>query len=112
MSNFFDTTTIRDDADYWDALTERVATNAARESTASGLAWLAQSRTSSWLAASLLLAAALAFLVLPSKSLSARRPGADWEQALAPADDVGQAIVLRDAPPVIGALLFRVRVGG
>lgn len=112
MSNLFDTTTIRDDAEYWDVLAKRVAANAARESKASGFDWLAQSRASSWLAASLLLVAALAFLVLPTESSSAGRPRADWDQALAPADDVGQAIVLRDAPPAIGALLLRVQVGG
>ena len=111
MSNLFDTNQVRDDAGYWDALAERVAAHAARNSKGSGFSWLAHSRTS-WVAASLLLAVALAFMVLPTARSSARRPSTQWEQALAPADDVGKAIVLRDAPPAIGALLLGGQSGG
>jgi hypothetical protein len=105
MSDLFDTSQIRDDAAHWDALAERVAANAARESIESGFDWFAHSRTS-WVAASLLLAAALAFMVLPAENTSARRFTAAWTQALAPADNVGRAIILQERPPAIGALLL------
>ena len=109
MSRLFDTTPIQDDAEYWDALAERVAANAAIESQGggSGFDWLTQSSTS-WIAASLLLAAAVAFMVAQTDNSSATS-NAEWEQALAPADGVGTAIILRDAPPAIGALLLRVQ---
>ena len=105
MSDLFDTTQVRDDPGSWDALAERVAADAARRSKGSGFDWLARSRTS-WVAASVLLATAIAFLLLPTERSPASGPSAEWEQALAPADDVGKAIVLRDAPPAIGALLL------
>lgn len=105
MSKFFDTGQVRDDAGYWDALAERVAAHATRESKSSGFEWLAHSRAS-WVAASLLLAAALSFMTLPLESTSARGLGAEWRKALAPADDVGRAIILNDDPPAIGALLL------
>jgi hypothetical protein len=111
MPDLFDTTDIRDDAGYWDALAERVALHAACQSTGSGFHWLAHSRTS-WVAASLLLAAAIAFMVLPTEDSFARRFSAELGQSLAPADDVGKAIVLRDAPPAIGALLLGSQGGG
>ena len=110
MSDPFDRTEGRDDAGYWDALAERVAANAARESRENGLDWLARSRTG-WIAASLLLVAALTFLMLPAETSAARSLGRAWAQALAPADDVGKAIILRDSPPAIGALLLAVGGG-
>jgi hypothetical protein len=110
MPDLFDTTQVRDDPTSWDVLAERVAANAARRSRGSGFDWLAQSRTS-WVAASLLLVAAIAFMVLPAGESSVRTPNAELE-VLAPADDVGKAIVLRDAPPAIGALLLNSQSGG
>jgi len=111
MSDLFDTSQVRDDAAHWDALAERVAADAARESKEGGFAWFANSRAS-WVAASLLLAAALGFMALPAETSSARRFTADWAQALAPADDVGRAIILPDGPPAIGALVLGDQRGG
>ena len=105
MPDLFDASQVPDDGAHWDALAERVAANAARESEGSGFDWFAQSRAS-WVAASLLLAAALAFGVLPAGDPSASSLSAVWAEALAPADDVGRAIILPDRPPAIGALLL------
>jgi hypothetical protein len=110
MPDLFDTTHVRDDPTSWDALAQRVAANATRRSRGSGFDWLAQARMS-WIAASLLLAAAVAFMVLPAGKSSVRTPNAEL-QVLAPADDVGKAIVLREAPPAIGALLLSSQSGG
>jgi hypothetical protein len=105
MPEFFDTRQIRDEASHWDALAERVAEGAARRSEGGGFRWFADSRVS-WVAGSLLLAAALAFMVLPPRTASASRASAEWAQALAPADAVGRAIAVYDAPPALGALLL------
>lgn len=111
MAELFDTTRVPDDAAHWDALAERIAAAAARSSQGRTLPWCAQSRAR-WVAASLLLAAALAFLVLPSEDWSSRRFTLEWVQALAPADEVGRAITLPEVPPAIGALLLGDQGGG
>lgn len=105
MTLHFDTDQVRDDPAYWDVLAKRVAANAAHRSNASGINWLAHSRMS-WIAASLVLATALAFIVLPADKRSANRPDGDWERVFAPADAVGKALVMHNAPPAIGALLL------
>jgi len=105
MPDLFNTSQIPDDTRHWDALAERVAADAARESKGEGFEWFAHSRAS-WVAASLLLAAALAFMGLPVEDSSAKNFSAGWAQALAPADDVGRAIISHDGPPAIGALLL------
>jgi hypothetical protein len=102
MSDFFDTRQIRDDHEHWDALATRIARDAVRKP--SGVDWLAGSRAS-WIAASLLLAAALAFAV-PTTDTSAGKSSTSWVETLAPADDVGRAMILRDAPPDMVALIF------
>ena len=106
MSDLFDTRQIPDDASYWDALAERVAAQAARDD-ASGtvLDFFAHSR-SSWIAASLLLAAGIAFMALPVQDLSPLSLAPSLSQPVTPADDLGRAIVSRDTPPPVGALLF------
>lgn len=111
MSDLFDTTQVRDEPEHWDTLAKRVATTAARESRRSGFDWLANSRAG-WVAASLLVAAALAFIMLPPEDHSARSVVPEWAQSLAPTDDVGKVIVLRDSPPAIGALLLDAQGGG
>lgn len=105
MPELFETRGIRDDAEYWEALSARIAAEAARESSPSGLDWFGRSRVG-WVAASLFVAAAVVFMMLPA----ARSPGivrTDWAQALGPVDAVGQAIISDDRPPAIGALLLR-----
>jgi hypothetical protein len=111
MPDLFDTSQVPDDAAHWDAQAERVAADATRESTRGGFDWFAQSRAS-WVAGSLLLATALAFGLLPADDSSESSFSAVWAEALAPADDVGRAIILPDGPPAIGALLLGVQGGG
>jgi hypothetical protein len=105
MSDLFDTTQVRDEPEHWDALAQRVATTAARESRRGGFDWLANSRAG-WVAASLLVAAVLTFIMLPAEDQAARSVVPEWARSLAPTDDVGKVIVLRDSPPAIGALLL------
>lgn len=105
MRDLFDTRQIRDDAAHWDELARRVSAEAASRSKAIGSNWLTNSRTS-WVAASLLVAAALAFVALPDANSSAASLSAEWAQALAPTDDLGWTITLEDVPPEIGALLL------
>lgn len=105
MRDLFDTRQIRDDAAHWDELARCVSAEAARRSKAISSNWLTNSRTS-WVAASLLVAAALAFMSLPDSDSSAASVGAAWAQTLAPADDLGWTITLEDGPPEIGALLL------
>jgi hypothetical protein len=105
VSDLFDTRQIPDDPAYWDALAEGVAARAARDSSGSVLEWFAHSR-SSWIAASLLLAAGLAFMMLPVEDASAPNLGPTVSQSVTPGDDLGKAIVSRDTPPSVGALLF------
>jgi hypothetical protein len=94
---------IRDDAAHWDELAARVTHAALREGRRAALERFGQSRAGFAAAAALLLAA-LAYFAAPQSSPSSA--GVEWAQALAPADDVGRAIVTRDGPPSIGALML------
>ena len=105
MPDRFETGQVPDDPGHWDALAARVAAGAARRARVGGFDRLARSRTG-WIVASLLLAAALGFLMLPAGGSAARRIGAEWARAVAPADAMGRALLLPDAPPPIGGLLF------
>jgi hypothetical protein len=96
MSEIFDTHGVNDAEEHWDALAERVAREAARQSFAS---------RAGLIAASLLLAASLAFMTFTWRQGSAK-PGAELGQALAPTDDVGRAMALTGRPPAVAALLF------
>src|SRR5207247_2075946 len=108
MPDFFDTTSVRDEPEHWDAIAERVAGIAARKSTRSSVEWLAHSRAG-WISAGLLLSAALLSIFAAGENASAASRDAEWAQLLAPADEVGRAIVLPDRPPPIGALLLNGR---
>lgn len=112
MRDLFDTAQVRDDPEHWDALAERIAATAARGSRQSGFGWLAHSRAGWVVAASLLLAAVLAFMMQPAEGSPARRVNSEWAEALAPTDEVGKAIVFRDRPPALGALLLAGRAAG
>lgn len=106
MPDLFDTRGIKDDPAHWEALAERVAREAARRSRSSqppGVGSLAASRAA-LIAASLLLAASLAFMTMSSRQNP--RPMAELGQALAPGDDVGRAFALTGRPPAVAALLF------
>jgi hypothetical protein len=104
MPELFDTSPVADDPEHWNALAERIAATAVCASTRSSIDWLATSRAG-WVAASLLLVGAWALLT-PTESSSPKPVANEWAHALAPADDVGEAIIVRDSPPAIGALLL------
>ena len=103
----FDTHRVRDHDEHWDALAARIATAATRQGT---LGRLADSRFV-WVAASALLAAGLALLVLPDASRSSGTGRAEWTQLIAPADDIGRAIAAPDGPPPVGVLVLSDRRG-
>ena len=109
MPEFFDTRGIRDDPAHWDAVAQRVAEHAARESRRGAFEWLAQSRAG-WIAASLLLAAAL-FSMASAPGDSPRTPGSEWLQVVAPGDDVGRQMAVSEAPPAVSSLLVQTRGG-
>src|SRR6185437_2379486 len=107
MPELFDTRGVDDAAEHWDALAERVAREAARQSFSArqaGVASVVASRAG-LIAAALLFAASLAFMTITERQGSSR-PGAELGQALAPSDDVGRAIALTGRPPAVAALLF------
>ncbi len=105
MSNCLDTSQVRDDAEYWRLLAERVAANAIREAEGNGLDWLAHSRTS-WVAVFLLVAGTFVLTMLSNENPSVSKASAQVEQALAPSDDVGRAVLQQNVPPAIGSLLI------
>jgi hypothetical protein len=110
MADLFDTSQVPDDAAHWDALAARVAAGAVRVSPGDSFTWFADSRAG-WLAAGLLLAAALLSRTLPDDDASAGSVTSDWTEALAPVDDVGRALMVPNGPPAIGALLLRAQSG-
>lgn len=104
MSELFDTRRVKDDAGHWDALAERVARQVMSRSRPAGIGSLAASRTG-LIAASLLLAASIAFLTM-SRRQATPKPFAELGQALGPSDDVGREIALTVRPPALATLLF------
>jgi hypothetical protein len=102
MTDFFDTSNIRDEAEYWTDLTGRIVERATRDSTSSGLAWLARPRTSVIAAVLLMAAASIALWPIVQPSLR----DAQWTEAFAPLDDVGRTVAASDGPPTMGALLL------
>jgi hypothetical protein len=108
MPDFFDTSRIADNDAHWEALARRIADHAMRRLNATGVGWLTQWHAGV-VAAGLLLVAALFALAGSADGLSTASLTAVSTQALAPIDDAGRAIILRDQPPAIGALLFSSR---
>lgn len=107
MSDLFDTSKIRDQPEYWDALAERVTAHALRPTSTFGQ--IAESRAG-WVAAGLAVAAAIVLLLLPANPSA--DVGVQWTAALAPTDGVGKAVTSPDRPPAIGALLLGETTGG
>ena len=105
MSQLFDTSAINDDPARWDERAEQVAALAARRATRAGVTRIVQSRAG-WVTVCALFVTALAAAALAS-GVSPARFGAEWDRALAPADEMGQAIILREGPPAIGMLMLR-----
>jgi len=108
MPELFDTHEVRDDPAHWDAIALRVAENTARRSGRGAFEWLGQSRAG-WIAASLLLAAAL--FAITSAGDSERTRGSEWVQLVAPADDVGRQMAASEVPPAVSSLLVQTRGG-
>jgi hypothetical protein len=109
MPDLFDTRSVRDDPAHWDAFAQSIADNAARESSRGAFDWLAQSRAG-WIAASLLLAAALLSMASSSGD-SARTRASEWMQVVAPGDDVGRQMAVSETPPTVSSLLVQIRGG-
>ena len=105
MTDLFDTTQVPDNPGYWDALAQRIASEAASQSSRAGLGWVAHSRAS-WVSATLLLAAGVAFIVVPVDDSTGESITTEWVQALSPTDDAGRSLFEGDGPPPIEALLF------
>jgi hypothetical protein len=109
MADLFDTRSIRDDPRHWDALAQRIATRARRESAPNGVEWLARSRIG-WVAASLLLAAAVAiervWLATPSRAAV----GAAWIESLGPGDELGKAMTSLQRSPTLATLLLGAQI--
>ncbi|HEU4747145.1 MAG TPA: hypothetical protein VFS56_01495 [Gemmatimonadaceae bacterium] len=108
MAELFETRGVRDEPAHWDAMALRVAENAARESGRGAFEWLAQSRAG-WIAASLLLAAAL--FSMTSAGDPARTRGSEWVEMVAPGDDVGKQMAVSETPPAVSSLLVQTRGG-
>ena len=100
----FDTSGVRDDDAHWDALSAQIAGRATRDS-GGRLEWFARG-PAGLVAASLVLAAALAAAVIPSRSAAGAGVVADIAAALGPSDMVGQSLTAPNEPPPIGTLLL------
>ena len=101
MVDLFDTSTVRDDPEHWEALAARVVAAAARGSARGAIEWLTEGRAG-WVVASLAFAALL--LSMWASPVPVVRD--EWARVLAPSDDVGKVMTLRDRPPAIGELLL------
>ena len=113
MTEFFDTSQVRDASAHWDALADQIAAHAARHASGNAVEWLARSRVA-LIAASLFLTVGLAAIVVPvsaSKNAGAIRRTEILVPGLVPTDDVGRAMMLRDRPPTMERLLFGDRGG-
>lgn len=107
MSNepeLFSTSRVPDDDAHWDALAKRITGHAAREEY-SAVSWVSRGPIG-LLAASLALAAAIAFAALPTDAPAASISAGSLAAALSPFDAVGQSVVSRDRPPAIAELLL------
>lgn len=109
MPELFNTNGVRDDPAHWDAVALCVAENAVRESRRGTFEWLSQSRIG-WVAASLLLAAALFFMASALGDV-AKTAGSEWMQVVAPGDDVGRQMAVSETPPSVSSLLVQTRGG-
>ena len=89
---------------HWDALAARI-TDRAINNSGTGFSWFAHG-TAGLIAASLVIAAALAAAVVPSRPVVSANVIADITTAIGPSDIVGQSLTSPMQPPAIGALLF------
>jgi len=97
MTEFFDTSRVPDDPEYWDGFAARVAARARQD----GFARLA-TRPAAW-AAALFLVTGAGLLVFAASRDNRPDLGREIAQALAPADFPGGSLV---ADPAVGVMLF------
>jgi hypothetical protein len=105
MGDLLDKTDIPDDPEHWDRLAGRVATAAIRASRRGAFDWVANSRLA-WVTTCVLIVGALTLMMRPVSKSPQGQVGIQWAEMLAPSDYLGQAIVMRDDPPAVGALLL------
>ena len=98
----FDTSAIPDDASYWDGLARRVTDGATHSE--SGLEWLSGSRAG--LAVGLLAASAIITLAILSNATAPTSPSRESVVTFAASDDVARAVMFRNEPPSVGALVL------
>ena len=106
MADPFDTSAVPDDQQYWDSLAQRVAAGAVVRARPDFIDWLGNSRAS-WVAASIIASLVFGLIVAPARRDSAAPASADWQNALAPADDIAREVIVSETPPPIGVLLTR-----
>jgi hypothetical protein len=100
----FSTSGTHDDDAHWDALAARITDRAISDSGA-GLTWFTHG-SAGLIAASLVIAAALAAAAVPSRESPRASVIADITAAIGPSDIVGQSLAELAQPPAIGALLL------
>jgi hypothetical protein len=108
MPEIFDTSSVPDDAPYWDSLAARVTTHSTRR--VGGLDWLGGTHAA-LLAASLVVAALLPLLYFTRGGASAKDI-ARLEMSIVPRDVDGHAFAVRDSPPELVSLLVRNEMNG
>lgn len=103
MDQYFDTSSIPRDEGYWSELEQRVAAAMTRAQPA--LRWLSRS-PGAWLSGGLIVAAAAVVLLMVRVARLEHDPAVPQAlvAAIAPADQLGQAIAGGDAPPRVLAL--------
>lgn len=97
----FDTSAIPDDASYWNALATRVSVGAIQSD--GGLEWLAGWRAG---VAACLLAASGILGVVVSRDPAAPPPVQASFVTFAASNDVARAVMFRNEPPSVGALIL------
>ena len=108
MPDIFDTSSIPDDAAYWDSLAARVTIHSAKR--VGGLDWLGGKRAA-LLAASLVVAASLPLLFF-SREGGPAKGIVRMEMSIVPRDGDGHAFAVRDNPPALVTLLVRNGMNG
>lgn len=100
-SRLFDTSSIPDTPEYWDALSKRVQNAVAMQRTSS---WIARSGVS-WISAASLAVAASLVLLLSKQLPPAPQPADGVLLVLVPSDRVARSLGARDEPPSLIELL-------
>jgi hypothetical protein len=105
MPEFFDTTNIRDEPEYWDGMAARVSARAVRAAGDSVVDWLASARTIR--AAMMIVAAAIVAIVVWPSSSPSEQPRVEWAPAFAPSDNTGRLMTAGDRPPDLVLLIHQ-----